>query len=313
VWRLSAPAPEPRAGYAAGVIEGKLVIAGGTFWEGTPGRWTKKIFSAATHAFDPVRESWEKLPDAPVTLGYAASAQVGGALYVIGGVQNGRASREVYSVRKRGSTYLWQLASPLPEPRLFASAVAIGTRIYVIGGVREFEPFDAAGTCCTSQTAANTLWVYDTEKPATGWRKLNPYPGSSRWAQQAAAGDSAIYMFGGSHQGEVSEAVQKFNEVLRYELDSGAWSRVADLPEGLQGAAPVAVSDRIILIGSGQNVAAFDPKTRSFSPLDPLPRDANVDRFFQIGTLLVGASGESSIEGPRRRSETTFVGHLTRR
>jgi N-acetylneuraminic acid mutarotase len=243
------------------------------------------------------------LPDAPVAFGYAASANVGDTLYVMGGFQNGRASREVYSLRKRGTTYLWQLANTLPEPRLFASAVAIATRIYLIGGVREFEPFDAAGTCCTSRTAANTLWVYDTEHPGKGWVTLAPHPGSPRWAQQAAAGGSALYVFGGSYQGEVKEAVQKFNEVLRYELSSGTWSHVADLPEGLQSAATVAMDDRIILVGSGRNVAAFDPRTRSFSPLDPLPRDAIVDRFFRIGALLVGASGETSIEGPRRRSE----------
>ena len=65
-WRESTPMPEPRSGYAAGALDGRLVLAGGTYWEGTKGNWTKKIFTPATHAFDPVSQQWQKLPDAPV-------------------------------------------------------------------------------------------------------------------------------------------------------------------------------------------------------------------------------------------------------
>src|SRR5437660_134592 len=56
VWTQSTAFPEARAGYAAGAIGGKLIIAGGTYWEGTKGHWTKKIFSPSTHAFDPKTE-----------------------------------------------------------------------------------------------------------------------------------------------------------------------------------------------------------------------------------------------------------------
>jgi len=54
-WRESTLTPEPRAGYSSGVIGGKLLLFGGTYWEGTKGNWTKKIFSAAVHAFDELR------------------------------------------------------------------------------------------------------------------------------------------------------------------------------------------------------------------------------------------------------------------
>ena len=84
-WQHSTPLPEARAGYAAGVLHGKLVIAGGTYWEGEKGNWTQKIFSARTHIFDPIGQSWKRLPDAPSPFGYAASTVVDNKLYVLGG------------------------------------------------------------------------------------------------------------------------------------------------------------------------------------------------------------------------------------
>ena len=32
-WSRSTPLPEPRAGHAAGILDGKLVMACGTYWE----------------------------------------------------------------------------------------------------------------------------------------------------------------------------------------------------------------------------------------------------------------------------------------
>ena len=119
---------------------------------------------------------------------------------MLGGVQNGQASRQVWKVRKSGARYGWERYGDLPEPRLFASAVAAGKRLYLLGGTSKFEPYDAKGTCCTSATATRTLWVLDTSDPAKRWKDLTPYPGEARWAQQAETDGVSIYMFGGRYQ-----------------------------------------------------------------------------------------------------------------
>ena len=36
-WNLSTPMPEPRSDYAVGAMDGKLIIAGGTWWMGSKG------------------------------------------------------------------------------------------------------------------------------------------------------------------------------------------------------------------------------------------------------------------------------------
>lgn len=58
-WTKSAPLPEPRAESVGGILDERLIVAGGTYWEGSKGNWSQKRFSATTHAFDPDAEKWE--------------------------------------------------------------------------------------------------------------------------------------------------------------------------------------------------------------------------------------------------------------
>lgn len=307
-WQESTHMPEPRDGYAAGVIDGRLIIIGGGYWEGTKDNWHRKVFSATTHAFDPRTHVWEKLPDVPVSLGYPASAQVSGKIFIIGGNQNGEPSRDVHVFQRVGGKFRCDPHSRLPQPRLFASAVAVGSKIYVIGGTHQYEPFDEKGHCCTSHTATNTGWVLDTNDASRTWKPLPEYPGEPRWLQSAAAVGSDIYVFGGIVLTAQNVPPKKFNNVLRYGTVTGEWTQVGEMPESLQSAAAVSVAGRIILVGTKHCVMSYDPRTAVFSPLDSLPRDAMVTRFVWIDPLLVGAGGENTLDGPRRRSEWTFIG-----
>ncbi len=310
-WTESAAFPEPRAGYGAGAIDGQLIIVGGAYWKGTPGKWTEKVFSAATHAFDPVTQTWTKLPDAPVTVGYPGYTQVNDELYIISGMQNGKPSPTVYVLRKAGSHYEWRRQGELPETRLFAPAITVGRTIYLVGGTHEFEPTDAKGTCCTSRTATTSLWALDTAHPASGWRRLADFPGEGRWDQKAVTDGTAIYMLGGSHQVRNEDPVKILNDVLRYDLAAGTWSRFSGMPEAMQRAAPVFAQGRILLIGAAQKAMVFDPKRVAFTPVAPLPREVRVDHFEWIPPFLVGTGGETKIERPRRRSEWTFLGRIS--
>lgn len=306
-WRQSTPTPEPRAGYGAGVIEGKLILIGGTYWDGTKGNWTKKNFTAATHAFDPITQNWEKLPDAPVSVGYNGSAEVGGEIFVVSGVQNGIPSRDVHVLRKAGGRYEWRRGPRLPEPRVFPATVTVGRTIYVIGGNCEL---DTLGT-----TATKTLWSLDTRNESGKWKALADFPGEPRWNHKAASDGSAIYVFGGRHQNNAQAPVRLFNEVWRYDLADNCWTRFSEMPEVLQGAALVKVRERIILVGLSKTSMAFEPKANGakFLPVAPLPRDAMITEVVWMDPLLVGASGENRIEAPRRRSAWTFIGRVTER
>jgi N-acetylneuraminic acid mutarotase len=135
-WIESTPLPEPRDGFAAGILGDELIVAGGTYWSGTHGNWQQKQFARGVHAFNPQKAVWRALPQAPVSFGYPASAALGGRLFVLGGLHDGAASGDVYSLQPTAAASAWEREPPMPEPRIFATAVAYGTCLYVIGGTR---------------------------------------------------------------------------------------------------------------------------------------------------------------------------------
>jgi hypothetical protein len=49
-------------------------------------------------------------------------------------------------------------------------------------------------------------------------------------------------------------------------------------------------------------------KTLVYSELNSFPEHVFVDKFVWLNDRIVGAGGENNIEGPRRRSEWTFIG-----
>ncbi len=312
-WKKSTPLPEPRAGHAAGVLDGKFVIAGGAYWEGEKGNWTRKIFSASTHAFDPDTETWERLPDAPIPFGYAAYTVVDNRLYVLGGFDGRQESRKILTLLKEGDEYVWKVFGELPETRLFAWAGSSGSSLYLLGGVVQFEPLDEAGSCCTSRTATNRLTVLDTASPEKGWKELSPYPGDKRWLFSADGDGESLWMFGGIYSGEAGAPPAKFDQALHYDLKQDRWQELPPLPPETLDATPLVplhLPGKILFMSFSKTVWQLDLKSMEYTMLTPLPEEAFVDRFVWLNDRIIGAGGENKIESPRRRSEWTFIGEF---
>lgn len=79
-WRGRAPVPTARSGFGAAVVDGALHAVGGEY-PSSVGGWT----TDAHERFDPATDTWESLPDAPLSLHGNAVAATGGELYVLGG------------------------------------------------------------------------------------------------------------------------------------------------------------------------------------------------------------------------------------
>lgn len=315
-WRVSADLPEPRDGYASGVLDGRLVIAGGDYWEGSKGHWTKKRFSRSTHAFDPRRQLWERLPDMPMPLGYAASAVVGGKLFVMGGYTGQAVNRRILTLGRDGESYVWRVYGELPVDRLFAKAMSVAGTIFLVGGSTRFEPLDTSGTCCLTTSATRSFMVLDTTTAHPHWRYLAQLPGANLWAFSATTDGDSIWVFGGVKQSRRVDAPVVSRDVRRYRLQTNEWERTPDLPD----LGPRSVSEdrlvsavwsggTILLIGS-THAWTLDPATLKYSELPPLPRQAFVDSFVWLQDVIVGAGGESRVESPGRRSPWTFIGRL---
>src|SRR5271166_5916660 len=137
-WNISTPMPEPRSDYAAGVVGGRLVVAGGTVWTGSEDHWVQKQFSASTHAFDPVAQTWEQLPPMPFPVACAASAAVDGKLFVVGGFTGTQLNRKILVLERTNGHFAWKEFGEFPFDRVYPRAVAVGKLLYVIGGTQKF-------------------------------------------------------------------------------------------------------------------------------------------------------------------------------
>jgi len=312
-WDKSTSIPDSRGSYASGILNGQLIIAGGTYWEGTKGNWIKKIYTPVVHAFDPMKEQWHKLPDAPSPFAYAASIVINNKLFVMGGFTGQQINSNIYTLERLSGKYIWKHFGAMPANRLFAGTVAVGTSIYLLGGTEQFEPYDPSGTCCTSRTAVRTLLTLDTAEAKPHWRSLAPFPGLPRWLFALQTDDESLWMFGGAYQEKVSDPITRIPEVWRYYLATDRWEQVGAVPaEAIEGSplVPVRVGNSILLVSYKKKVWAFDCKTHKWSETTPLPEEVFVDKFFLVDGLIVGAGGENRLDGPRRRSDWTFIGHV---
>lgn len=125
-----APMPTPREHLASAVVDGKLFVIGG--------RWDGVGNLAALEVYDPVADTWERLPDMPSRRGGLTAGATGGRIYVGGGedpwARSGSGctynTLEVYDT----STGEWSRLGNLPTARHGLASAVLDGRWYVVGG-----------------------------------------------------------------------------------------------------------------------------------------------------------------------------------
>jgi N-acetylneuraminic acid mutarotase len=134
----AAPLQTPRNAAVAGVVDGKLVVAGGR----APGiRAGDQLPLAGTEIYAPADNRWAAGPPLPTPRGSLAAAVLNGRLYTFGGET---AARAVSDAVERFDGQRWEVLPPLPEGAHGLGAVAHGGAIYVMGGFT--GPSDAVGS-----------------------------------------------------------------------------------------------------------------------------------------------------------------------
>ena len=98
-----------------------------------------------------------------------------------------------------------------------------------------------------------------------------------------------------------------------HDIAQARWKEMKPLPEKSPNAAPpspVIVKGKIILVADTGKVWELDPMTMAYRDLARLPEATSVDKFVWLSDGIIGAGGENNLEGPRRRSDTTFIGRF---
>ena len=290
-WSYLAPMPLPRGGCAVGVLDGRLILAGGTYW--SEGR---KIWSARVDFFDPVSNRWETAAPLPAARADAAYAVVGQDFYLFGGGSNGSTDASAWRYRNGAWSEVADLA--LPAARRSPGVAATPDRIFVVGGF--------AGD--TAATATNTLW---SGGPGQPWKSCAPVPGPIRFSPAVAATPAGLIVAGGAtlENGQI----RNLDEILLYRPDTDTWSVLGRLPVPARAGFAVPDGDRV-LIGGGytdrflDDLLALDPRTGAVGTAGRLPHALADTRYVRFGSRLLVVSGEA---GDKVRASWTIETELS--
>jgi len=284
--REKAPLPEPRAGYAAGVLAGKLLVAGGSYWVGRDKQETARV-----DVFDPQHNAWSRAAPLPRPMCNAASVIYQGELYVFGGMTGNGALQE--ALRLHGDRWEALSEARLPEPRSSSVAAATSAGIFLLGGFG--RPNDV-------WSAVNTLWFW---RPGSSWKELAPLPSPPRFTPAMAIANAKLYVFGGATPDEKS--VRNLDDGYVYDPAKNAWQPLGPLPVARRAWWATTIDSRILLFGGYTSdfeaeIYEFDPTSGAMRVIGKLPHAVADAKFFVIGKHVFGAGGEA---GPKIRARWT--------
>ncbi len=253
--QLAIPDPVGRAGMAAAQLEPNenhdmpviLMAGGANFPYAQPGATTPeqrgpKVFhndvavmmtpgSCAVCSSQPMVAG--KLREA---IAYAAFAPSPEGMVIAGGCNEKGHSKSVQRVELYGGQVRSEWLPDLPISTAYPAFAAFGGKLYVMGGQETAESTTCLDRCFV-------LNLYDTN---AGWQEIAPLPQGLMLATAGELGGK-LYVVGGCslHPNARGEAERTYlNTTYCYDIESNSWSRAADLPETLVGAANPAFSRR---------------------------------------------------------------------
>ncbi len=291
-WQSLSPLPDPVGfgGMFAGVLDGKLIVGGGSQFRDKP-VWLQgtKVFSDRIFVLADPAGTWrEHRSHLPEKYGHFASAATADAIYLAGGIGANGSVATCYALRAQGEEIVAVRLPDLPKPLGYGAAAVVGERLFVVGGQQ--NPADKAAS-----VEAWSLPVGRTAAENTGWKREADLPGPGVFVPSAASDGKGLYLFGGM----AFDAAGKFSpskNACRYDPVRGAWERLPDLPEPrVAAASPCALlpDGRIFVVGGYAEVfpgaprehpgfstqtLLYDPAQRRWSTGPVLPRAAVANR-----------------------------------
>lgn len=286
-WEPAAKMPVGKGGQVCGFIDGKLLVAGGTYWvDGKEKFWTDDLY-----IYDPAADEWSTGPDEPFSVSYGTGLSINNRLYVVSGTDGKRDYPYTMVCLKRGKQYHWVWGPELPEPRIYASSVAIGSKLYVIGGAADHA---------IQGKVHDDILVLDTNDPDAGWTRSRAMPGTGRTLAAAAVLGDCIYVFGGYRQGR--DGMANSDDALVYDTTRDRWTRLADAPYAARGWEAVGVDGQVYILGGYVTWPAAMQRPEGFT--DRILRlDPRTEQYESAGELPIPDTGMNI----RRMADGRFI------
>ena len=239
-WTKKKTIPVPVHHQAQATYNGKLYIFGGCVRAisgegGTTNTWE----------FDPVADSYKALAPLPVKRCSEQAEEVGGKIYVIGGLEpmeNGAGTRvtgrnEMYDP----ATNTWTERSSMPTARNHAFSGVVNGKIYVIGGRI------GAGNI----PATTNIDVVEEYDPATNlWGVVKQRMPTPRSGGGAATYNGKIYVSGGELTNRQLAAA--FKALEAYDPVNDTWEILPSMPSARHGNAAGFLGNKLHLVSGKQ-------------------------------------------------------------
>ena len=235
--------PMPQALNHVGIAEyrGDVYVVGG-HGRLVQGLDAKDVF----WRYSPATDRWSDMPALPSRRGAAGTGVIGGRLYVVGGMLQGRpvATLEIFDF----ATGRWTRGPDMPTPREHVTAAVLDGELYVLGGRGRADD------------ALPTAERYDPRRRR--WERLPPLPVGAGGLEAVTLGERVVAFGGGSDErGKVTGAVQAFD------AERGEWAQLPPMRTPRHGLGVAAIGDRAYAFG-GSPCARFNASAtvESFSP-----------------------------------------------
>jgi hypothetical protein len=235
-WESIAPLPVPNGGFAAGVVQGQIVVAGGTTWKGDVKVWLDEVWT-----YDATANQWRSVGKLPNPLAYGVTAETEDGLLISGGFDGKQSRTEVLKISADKKVTTTPLR--LPQGTSLAVGGLLGSGIhkslFVFGGSPDPAKLDGVLTygqqvslesgkseglledpsihlfISTGAVSGDALYVFTSARatsPATvenlpdasvfraatkRWTSIRPYPMPWRGVTALRLDDAQIYLAGG--------------------------------------------------------------------------------------------------------------------
>lgn len=290
------PDPLGVAGPFAGAHGGVLIVAGGAnfpepVWE-NPKAWRDSIYVLEEADGKP---RWLNAGSLPTSIAYGASATTPLGVVCVGGNHGEQTFRQAFLLRwQADSQRVRRIELPdLPQACAYAAATYCGTSVYVAGGQSTSE----------LNSAMRNFWRLDLDswsdetartRPPLQWERLPAWPGPARafnlTLSQIRGEQEFVYVISGRRQSEPQRdaAVEFLRDAWEFEVASGRWRRLAELPQCSMAGVGAAWGPEHLMVFSGATGELFfqSDQLRDQHPGFP-PRallyDTRADRWSEAG------------------------------
>ncbi len=266
-WETLPSLPEPNGGAFCGAAGGRIVVVGGTNWEGGTKNWLRSV-----HAFDPASRKWSALPglsEGPAAYGVTFPQEA--SFQFLGGSDGKQSVKTIATVDATG--VMLQQVPELPSPIVLAAGGVVDASLIIAGGTDDAANVSGVSRSTHSIAESGRKWRV---------RPMAEFPGKAFMSAGSAATGGELLVFGGLNWNANSKAIENTTASHAFSPAKNAWRQLKPLMVANRGLGAVALDERHIYLAGGYvedftaDAVIYDVKTDSYRKAKSLPYAAMV-------------------------------------